>query len=677
MVLIRICAVSLLVNAVGIPASTQRQSPKTPSTCPGSSGDLARLVQCSDKAAAEGRYEDAIEGFEAILKADKTDTTAYLRDQARTGLVGARIESRKKHERPLNVIWGAVSGFLMKYVIPILALICVLMLRILRNVYPRRGTVLSFSDLNAESGGASASSRSLTAELLFLLEVPEPVSVSGLHMNTMPGTGQPAFGVVRPAQAMTQAPDFSSSQHPVKLGSVEFGLGDAVQFISRFFGRPNERTLVGWLSCGERSAVAAAELTGRGYRRGHGPWRATAVGENAREEVLADIAAQILVDTGENRFTDSWQSLKACQDGIKIMRGADGGIFDSAKARRCFEDALEHDSANWIARFYLALSLCGEDGGKPATALRHFRILDEVLSRAARDDAFEDRVNVRLAKNWLSRFLLGLRARARAYFRGRRDRESRRRSPRLTGLLEHLLRYPECPFILQYNNAIALEELRRNSGVQELQSFLGEGVGLTDPLESLSMVAALRDPNSPWPGPYSRCARLLEERERLELSLYAQSERAHIISMRDAVGSVDVLRDIVKFVRSTCEDARCLDQRIDSWKALETTTAVALASLARALAARGNLLADQEGRNLLYEAIACEPHLVDAYLQLAKLYMRWREQFAKDWAGRAESLLTRADQMNPACGTIALLSDLHTVLADARGKLTSEMAATA
>ncbi len=84
-------------------------------------------------------------------------------------------------------------------------------------------------------------------------------------------------------------------------------------------------------------------------------------------------------------------------------------------------------------------------------------------------------------------------------------------------------------------------------------------------------------------------------------------------------------------------------------------------------------MADQEGRNLLYEAIACEPHLVDAYLLLARLYMRWRDQFAEDWAVRAESLLTRADQMNPACGTKALLSELHAMV-NARGTLASEMA---
>jgi len=252
------------------------------------------------------------------------------------------------------------------YLVPLLALglLLHLVLFLIQNVLKllsRKGIEVSFSDLNAESGTATATSRSLTAELLSLLEDPEPLAVRGLQMNAIPGTGQPAFGVIRPAQAMTQAADFSSSKHPMKLGAVEFGLDDVAHLISRFFRRPSDGTLVGWLSCGDRSAVAVAELSRRGFRRcygkGRGPWRAQATGETAREDALRSIAAQILVDMRDNKFTDSWQSLKACQDGIKTMR-ANGGNANLGKARQYFESALHHDSANWIARFYRLESSC-------------------------------------------------------------------------------------------------------------------------------------------------------------------------------------------------------------------------------------------------------------------------------------------------------------------------------
>ena len=371
-----------------------------------------------------------------------------------------------------------------------------------------------------------------------------------------------------------------------------------------------------------------------------------------------------MVDTHENKFTDSWQSLKACQDGIKVMRAS--GNFDSAKARRCFETALTHDAANWIARFYLALSLCSEDKGKPATALRHFEILDDVLGRAVRDQAFKHRVKVKLVRSRVRRSFLGLRARFRP--------SSEPRAAALTGLLDHLVHYPECPFILQYNIAIALEELRQNSGPQEFKALLARSATWKDPLESLADLAALQDPNAVFEGKFSQCARLLQSRERLELSLYAQSARAHIMSMRDPARHIDELREILKSMDVTCDDLRCLDRKIASWKALETTKAVALASLARALTVHQGHGANQEARELLYQAIACEPHLVDAYLQLAKLYMHSQERFAKDWAGRAESLLTRADEMNPTCGTKVLLSELQGMTARAGDQQGSEAA---
>jgi hypothetical protein len=565
-------------------------------------------------------------------------------------------------------------SFLQSILVPLVAVGLWVLYKIVLNFFPRKGIEVSFSDLNAESGAANANSRSLTAELLFLLEDPEPLAVRGLQMNTMPGTGQPAFGVIRPVQAMTQASDFSQSKHPMKLGAVEFGLDDIARLISRVFGRPNEGTLVGWLSCGDGSAVAAAELSrrspGRGYGGGRGPWRAAATGKTAREDALARIAAQILVDMRENKFTDSWQSLKACQDGIKIMREDDANP-NLSNARRCFESALHHDSGNWIARFYLAVSLCGEDAGKPATALRHFKILDEVLSRAVDEEAFEDLAKLRLAemrRQRILRFLLKRSAQVKSYIRKKRERESPRLMSRLTGLFQHLVNYPECPFILQYNIALALEELQRKGGAQELCPPLGDGVVWNDPLESLAKIAALRHQDPQCDGHYSRYAKLLNDRERFELSLYAQSARAHIKSMRGAPACVKDLRDILADIEDTCgaarKKARCLNLRIDSWRAIETSRAVALASLARGLVSNGGIADHQEARDRLYQAIASEPLLVDAYVQLADLYMKRGDELATNWDERASALLARAHELNPTCpGAKALSSKLRAMRA--------------
>jgi hypothetical protein len=296
-----------------------------------------------------------------------------------SGLAVARNDLRRKQ---LTFRWR-ISSVSHDYSFLLLALGAWFLYRIVVNAFPREGIEVSFLDLSAASGATDASRRSLTGEILALLEDPEPIAVRGLQMNTMPGTDQPAFGVIRPAIAMTQASDFSSSKYPFKMGVFEFGLEDFSRIVNRVCGWPREGTLVGWLSSDGDSSVSGAELSKRGFRRGHGKepsgWFATATGNDGREEALASIAAQILVDARQNKYTGSWQSLKACQQGIKTMRVTQSGA-DSKRAREYFELALRHDSSNWIARFYVAVSFCGEEVGKPTPTepghgdTRHVRV---------------------------------------------------------------------------------------------------------------------------------------------------------------------------------------------------------------------------------------------------------------------------------------------------------------
>ena len=53
--------------------------------------------------------------------------------------------------RDLGAWIGALfRNFSKKRIIPILALLFVILFRVLMNIWPRRGTILSFSDLNAD-----------------------------------------------------------------------------------------------------------------------------------------------------------------------------------------------------------------------------------------------------------------------------------------------------------------------------------------------------------------------------------------------------------------------------------------------------------------------------------------------------------------------------------------------
>ncbi len=556
-----------------------------------------------------------------------------------------------------------ILAFFGKCLLGLLAIALFLLFRLVVHVFPRPGPIVSFSDLNAKSDDARSSSRSLTADILNLLEHPEAVNVEGLQMNTIPGTDQPAFGVVRPVPEMHPMTDFAPSEHPIKMGGIELTLQDLTQLITRLFSRPYREELVGWVRCGERAAVAEAEWWTRRrqwpFRARRQAWRAEATGDRARENAIGDLAAKILVGMGRSSFTDNWQSLKFYQDGIRVARKK-GGSFSrdcSEEACRCFERAVAVDPANWIARFYFALALCQE--GKPATALRHFRVLDEVLRSAVSDNAFK---KVLAAKhNVLSRLVARL---IKTYPHVQRARP---RSERVRSLLHHIAEFPECPFIVQYNIAIAVADLCRSSGNRE--SFVvNEEACWSDPIQSLRTIAAVDHDYSPGGSSqngqgdplaaYRDCERHLSPKTRFQLSLYARSACAHLISLSDAAGALKEITSILQSIEETCKNARCLDRRIDNWidnwRSLQTTRAVVLAALARVLCRDAQLKPNQEARDRFYEAIASEPNLVDAYVQLAKLYMRWRRQFADNWIARADSLLKRADELNPACDEIMM-----------------------
>ena len=163
------------------------------------------------------------------------------------------------------------------------------------------------------------------------------------------------------------------------------------------------------------------------------------------------------------------------------------------------------------------------------------------------------------------RFFLARRARIRAFFRSRRDRGGRNfaidgpaaASRQLSGVPRWSFsstisrsRWRSCDA-----RAVRPEELR--------QTYSGGGLRWDDPLSSLEKIAVLRDPRGSWSGEYSGYVKLLGEREKLELSLYAQSARAHIMSLRDSSGSVNAIKELLKDIEDTCR-ARRFASRLDA-----------------------------------------------------------------------------------------------------------------
>ncbi len=160
----------------------------------------------------------------------------------------------------------------------------------------------------------------------------------------------------------------------------------------------------------------------------HKTWQVQRAGPDARAQAIADLAAQILVDTGKSTLTHNWRSFRSFHEAIKLRQRQDSrpGADDLTAARDHLEQAVIHDPSNWIARFNLALTLCRRQSGAHS-------------AEALRAAGVRDRARLAGYRCTLAR-------------RARDGRHSRTSSTTFR-------RYPECAFLILYNKAVALATL--------------------------------------------------------------------------------------------------------------------------------------------------------------------------------------------------------------------------
>ena len=365
-------------------------------------------------------------------------------------------------------------------------------------------------------------------------------------------------------------------------------------------------------------------------------WRAHVVGPQARERAIADLSAQIIVGMGKSTITTNWQSFRSFHAGIKRLHLDRPLILqptDVAEARRSFEDALHYDPSNWMARFQLALLLCREN--EPRAALEHLAILESILKRALEQQT-AGVVSKHLAA--VNPKLTSTAARQAA------EDICSEGSPAFQELLRHLGEYPECPFLVLYNKAIALASLPNCEGTREALALLDELSGVKDHPNAIPA--------------FKQCAEQLTDRSYVELKLYSLSGKAHVLASRasqcPALTNNGGLRDRAEQIKEILKkiDGLCLQKQQEHCGSLQTARAVALSAAARVVAEEANAACASK---YLHEVLAAEPKFVEAYLQLAELYIREKERLGPRWDLLAETQLRHAAEIYPSCQNAQLL----------------------
>ena len=363
---------------------------------------------------------------------------------------------------------------------------------LLIRAFPRRDlTHIVFEDLSAGRDERLDRNRILAQSVISRLQNPQQTTFN-LQMDVMPGANEPGFGGLQPVLTMASALESERADRPIKIGAVEFSLGDVLTLISSLFARPPKQYLEGWLIEANGSVeVGARMLDHRRQPEFKGPARTSdheatpeplawlVRGTGGRERATADLAAQILVDTNRSTITNDWRSLRSFQE-VMVLR--DDQRFDAhqetsptvdpkatvSSARGHLARAVSYDPSNWIARFSLAVTLCRDD--EPLLALQHLDILEKAIARAwpnvlklrkERQAAKAASVFAGPELKPVVRQLEQTVGRARAYVRKLRQRTETAEAqddfegPGFRELVRHLDLLPECAFLILFNEGIA------------------------------------------------------------------------------------------------------------------------------------------------------------------------------------------------------------------------------
>ncbi len=566
-----------------------------------------QALEESRRSEQAGELGTALAQLETLLRVGSDSVPATVRAEAVARMVS--LEARLR-QRLVARLFALVSSKTFWFAA---ALATLLGWRAWIRRYPRTdSTAVFFEDLTQPADARLEASIVLTRTILNQLQNPLPVHISTLQMDMLPGSEEPGFGGLQSALNVAPIDGFKVADQPMKVAGIEFSVRALVMMLSRFLARPHAANLTGWLNDSADGVAAYAALTDRYDPRKNTTWRIESTGTGARASAIADLAAQILVDTGNSTLTHDWKSLRCFREAIKLRQGsARPGLANLALARDYLEDAVTYDSSNWIARFNLALTL--SRAGEPEVALKHFELLEGVVRRAWRSNLHPE--------------------------------ESCSGAPAFVDVKRHLDEYPECLFLILYNKAMALAALHdpeRNAQA----------------MRELERLAGLRHDDG-WQAfgePHDQIARKLDPRARVELSLYALGAQTAVLAGQSDIHRHDSVRsrEVAARVEALLSEIEtlCANTQDQHWRSLQTARAVALAAGARAGVAQGRTAL---ARERLDAAIAAEPRFLEAYLLLAELYLEYTVGCARDWEQRAEMLLKRVLELNPECTRAMLL----------------------
>jgi tetratricopeptide (TPR) repeat protein len=493
------------------------------------------------------------------------------------------------------------------------------------RLWPRKGIEVSFEELTAEESKKPILDRVLTQDVQQAFWVPRTELTEGrpggLDLEPIRDREASGFGNLVPQRPLIPWNELVQSGTPIRVGPVAFDLRQILVFLLSPLRTRRRSSLIGFVHVGEeRTVIMAQQVDWKGRQLVGRSWKAERGSQSNRHDMILDLAAQIIVDLRVSEITTNWQSYRHFCRGLNaISTGrlpANPGHCECIEtARDEFRTALALDPGNWMARFYLAICLCrcGENG----LAVNHFTLLETILKEA---DLLLPRTN-----------------------------ERRKRKNKLkTSIARHLEQYPQCPFLVLYNKAMALSGTLEPS---KLEQALGTLRSIID-----SMVGKSEDSHV-----FSNCGSRLRHHDRERFTMLALSATASIMATQseyqvyqpDAVSKLSGIRCKIDAIINEFDD-RCGKIRTEILPThtlaeatlLNADGRVAMASFEKC---SGNDAAEcaSKAQEWFRRAQTTLPDLVDSYLNLVNLYLRARGLVTDMWRNEAQNELLKLKILAP------------------------------
>jgi tetratricopeptide (TPR) repeat protein len=439
-----------------------------------------------------------------------------------------------------------------------------------RSLLPaREGLLIDIQDLSATD--RDNGSRMLSAELARILTPDPQASNADMILESMTDFEGGSSASIKP---MVQLPGLDSMLNTtanVSIGPLQFTPATVLAVLRRFTEPGYQRTASGTLLQKDTHAGMMLQVkAAHGEPLANASWQFVEDGADARQTLLRRAAARLfLLHADGKSVTSDPNSLEWVLKGFDLLRFASGGPPNQQKQRdaaACFQNALAHDPANWLARFNLSV-ICRQLG-ENELAIQNCMLLEQLLKNPPKS------------------------------------------------LSNHLAKHPEFAACVLYNRALALSKLpnwpANKCAVQLLDTIL------TEPASPLTL-----------PARSARAACLLFRFDCFKRSGPAAKER--VAEVRDQI--LEVKDSLQKAVSAG-----------DLSRTVVMSYAVALNALGYVQDGEGSVY---EARASLELAVALQPDMVDAHINLGRLYRHARQKAADDWVVRARAHLTEALQVQP------------------------------